>query len=230
MQILAIESAALSAGAAVLSGEKLLSEEFVNCGLTHSQTLLPLIDKALSSAGKKIEEMDAIAVSAGPGSFTGVRIGMGTAKGLALGAGKPMILVPTLLALAENVSTFEGIIVPMMDARRGEVYTAVYESRGGVLTEAKPMCAMAVDALLPSLDTAIFVGDGASVHREKILEVMGARAQIAPSHLLYHRAAAVAMAAKDLPLVSPHEAEPIYLRLSQAEREYQERQGEKVCL
>ncbi len=231
MNIVAIESAALSAGAAVLCGDKLLSEQFANNGLTHSQTLLPLIDAALSAAGKTMEDMDAVAVSAGPGSFTGVRIGMGTAKGLALGAGKPLIAVPTLLALAYNAAAHDGIIVPMMDARRGEVYTATYFAQNGALEEIAPMRAMPLSALLPQLDTALFVGDGAAVHREKIIEVMGESAQFAPAHLLHHRAASVAMAARNLQPVSPHAAAPFYLRLSQAEREYIEKNGkdEATC-
>lgn len=223
MNILAIESAAQSAGAAVYSGDKLISEQFLNNGLTHSQTLLPLIDAALSAAGRKIEDMDAIAVSSGPGSFTGVRIGLATAKGLALGIGKPILPVPTLLALAHNVASYEGVIVPIMDARRGEVYTATYRAEGGVLREICPMRAMPLSGLLPELDTALFVGDGVPVHKEKIMAEMGGRAQFAPAHLLYHRASSVALAAKDVEPISPHRAEPFYLRLSQAEREYLEK-------
>lgn len=225
MNILAIESAAVSAGAAVLCGETLCSEQFVNNGLTHSQTLLPLIDAALSAAGKTIQDMDAVAVSAGPGSFTGVRIGMGTAKGLALGADLPLIAVPTLLGLAYNAAAYDGIVVPMMDARRGEVYTAVYRAENGSMTELSPMQALPLADLLPTLDTALFVGDGAAVHRAAIEKTMGTRAKFAPAHLLYHRAASVAMAAKSLSPLSPHEAAPFYLRLSQAEREYIEKNG-----
>ncbi len=227
MNILALESAALSAGAAVLCDGVLKSEQFVHNGLTHSQTLLPLVDAALKEAGASIGEIDAVAISAGPGSFTGVRIGMGTAKGLALGADIPMILVPTLLALAHNVQAYEGVIVPLMDARRGEVYTATYLAKNGKIEEITPMQALPLAALLPQLDTAIFVGDGAAVHREKILEVMGERARFAPPQLMQHRAGAVAVAAMALPTVSPHEAAPLYLRLSQAEREYLEKNGKE---
>ncbi|MBQ7034037.1 MAG: tRNA (adenosine(37)-N6)-threonylcarbamoyltransferase complex dimerization subunit type 1 TsaB [Clostridia bacterium] len=226
MNILAIESSAQSAGAAVLYGDTLLSEQFVNNGLTHSQTLLPLIDAALSAAGKRIGDMDAVAVSAGPGSFTGVRIGMGTAKGLALGADLPLIPVPTLLGLAHNAAAFGGVIVPIMDARRGEVYTATYYAEGGALEEITPMRAMSLSQLLTELDTALFVGDGVPVHKAVIRETMGDAASFAPAHLLYHRAASVAMAARHIPPVSPHEAEPFYLRLSQAEREYNEKKNQ----
>ncbi len=223
MNILAIESAAISAGAAVLCGGKLVSEQFLNNGLTHSQTLMPLIDAALSSAGKTVGDMDAVAVSAGPGSFTGVRIGMGTAKGLALGADIPLIPVPTLLGLAYNAIGHTGIVVPIMDARRGEVYTATYAAQNGTLEEISPMRAMPLADLLQELDTALFVGDGVPVHKEKIIEAMGEAAGFAPDHLLYHRAASVAMAAQRIAPVSPHDAAPFYLRLSQAEREYAER-------
>ena len=228
MKILAIESAALSAGAAVLEDGKLLAEQFINCGLTHSQTLLPLVDGVLRSAARRMEDMDAVAVSAGPGSFTGVRIGMGTAKGLALGAEKPVILVPTLLALAYNVAYYDGFIVPIMDARRGEVYTATYYCQDGEMREITPMRAIPLTVLLEELDTAMFVGDGVAVHREKISEKMGEWAQFAPTHLLYERASSVAMAAQEIKPVSPHEAAPFYLRFSQAEREYLEKNGEKA--
>ncbi len=230
MNILAIESAAQSAGAAVYSGDKLISEQFLNNGLTHSQTLLPLVDAALAAAGLAVSDMDAVAVSSGPGSFTGVRIGMGTAKGLALGAEKPICPVPTLLALAYNVVACGGVIVPIMDARRGEVYTATYLSEGGTIKEITPMRAMPLAQLLPELDTALFVGDGVPVHKEKIMAEMGKRAQFAPPHLLYHRASSVALAAKEIAPISPHEASPFYLRLSQAEREYNEkREGSNIC-
>ena len=227
MNILAIESAAKSAGAAVLCGDVLRSEQFLNTGLTHSQTLLPLIDGALAGAGLTMADIDGVAVSAGPGSFTGVRIGMGTAKGLALGAGIPVFPVPTLAALAQNVVSYNGIIVPMMDARREEVYTAVYRAEDGVLTPVSPMEAVALADLLQRLDTALFVGDGAEVHREKILRALGTRAKFAPAHLMHHRASSVAQAAKTLSPVSPHEASPFYLRLSQAEREYIEKNGKE---
>lgn len=227
MNILALESAALSAGAAVLCDGILRSEQFVHNGLTHSQTLLPLVDAALTAAGVKMQEIDAVAVSAGPGSFTGVRIGMGTAKGLALGADIPMIPVPTLLALAHNAQAYEGVIVPLMDARRGEVYTATYLAGNGKIEEITPMQALPLSELLPQLDTALFVGDGAAVYREKIREEMGERARFAPLHLMQHRAASVAVAAMHLPSVSPHEAAPLYLRLSQAEREYIEKNGKE---
>lgn len=227
MKILAIESAAKSAGAAVFCGDTLLSEQFINCGLTHSQTLMPLVDAALSSAGVSIGEMDGVAVSCGPGSFTGVRIGLGTAKGLALGIGKPLYPVPTLLALAYNVVSYKGIIVPIMDARRGEVYTATYRSDGESLEEIAPMRAIPLSVLLEELEEAIFVGDGVEVHKEAILSKLGAGAHFAPSHLLHERAASVCLAAKTVEPKSPHEAEPFYLRLSQAEREYMEKEKGK---
>jgi len=223
LNILAIESAAISAGAAVLCGDTLLSEQFVNNGHTHSQTLLPLVDAALSAAGKTLGDMDAVAVSAGPGSFTGVRIGMATAKGLALGADLPLIPVPTLLGLAYTMVAYEGIIVPIMDARRGEVYTATYRARDSRIEEVTPMRAIPLSDLVSQLDTALFVGDGVAVHRAAIMDKMGDRARFAPAHLVHHRAASVAMAAQTISPLSPHEVAPFYLRLSQAEREYLEK-------
>lgn len=228
MNILGIESSATAAGAAVISGDKLLSECFVNCGLTHSQTLLPLIDKALCSAGITINEIDAIAVSAGPGSFTGLRIGVGTAKGLAMPCGKPVIPVPTLLALAQNVSCAQGIIAPIMDARRGEVYTALYKSEKGTLTEIMPMTAMPLTELLKKLpDGATFVGDGVEVHKNTIINTLSDKAQFAPLNLLHQRASSVAFAATQLQSISAEELVPIYIRKPQAEREFDEKENKK---
>ncbi len=224
MNILAIESAAKSAGAAVFCNGVLLAESFLNNGLTHSVTLMEAVDTVLGKAGKTVADMDVIGVDAGPGSFTGIRIGLGTAKGLALGADKKIAPVSSLLSLAYNVSAAEGqIVVPIMDARRGEVYTATYKIEGGVPKEIVPMRAMPLLDLLEETETALFVGDGTEVHRQTISEKMGARACFAPPHLTHHRASSVAMAATAVKAVSVHAAAPIYLRLAQAEREWNEK-------
>ncbi len=232
LNILAIESAAKAAGAAVFCDGELLAESFLNNGLTHSCTLMREVDAVLSKAGKTLLEMDVIAVDAGPGSFTGIRIGLGTAKGLALGADKKIAPVSSLFALAFHAAGAEGQqVVPIMDARRGEVYTATYQIQGGVPTEVVPMRAIPLAKLLEELDTAIFVGDGVPVHRATILEKMGNRAQFVPSPLCHHRAFGVGMAAHYTKAVSVHDAAPIYLRLAQAEREWNEKhlKEDKTC-
>lgn len=220
MQILAIESAAKAAGAAVLCDGRLICEQFVNNGLTHSRTLMELIDGVLRAAGKKVTDMDGIAVDVGPGSFTGIRIGLGTAKGLALGADKPIAAVPSLLGMAWLMAGYPGTIVPIMDARRGEVYGAAYAFENGVPKEILPMEPQPLSALLEKIDTAVFIGDGAEVHREAIIEKMGNRADFAPPHLLHQHAAGVGLAARHIEWQSAHDAAPIYLRLAQAEREW----------
>ena len=126
MRILAIEASAKVAGAAFLESGRILAEQMVNGPLTHSETLMPMVAEVLRQAGRQPEEIDIIAVTNGPGSFTGLRIGAATAKGMALGLGIPVLPVPTLEALAFNVQSWPGLVVPMMDARRGQVYSAVY--------------------------------------------------------------------------------------------------------
>lgn len=223
MNILALESAAKAAGAAVLIGGKLVAEQFTNNGLTHSCTLMEMADAVLRAAGVTVSEMDCIAVDAGPGSFTGIRIGLGTAKGLALGAEKPIVPVSSLLGLCYNAAGAEGLVVPLMDARRGEVYTATYKMQGGIPAEIVPMRAVPIQEVIKELDTATFVGDGAEVHKELILEIMGEKARFLPPHLMHERASSVAVAAQGEKAVSVHDAVPIYLRLPQAEREWNEK-------
>lgn len=226
MNILALESAAKAAGAAVLCDGKLVAEQFTNNGLTHSCTLMEMADAALSAAGMGVDKIDIIAVDAGPGSFTGIRIGLGTAKGLALGAEKPIVCVSSLLGLAMNAAGTEGTVVPLMDARRGEVYTATYEMEKGIPREIVPMRAVPLRTVLTELKEATFVGDGAEVHRDLILEIMGDRARFMPPHLLHQRAASIGVAAQFEKTVSVHDAAPIYLRLPQAEREWNEKNNQ----
>lgn len=220
MIILGIECSALSAGAAVMENGKLLSENFVNCGLTHSETLMPMIDSALMMAGKDIDDVDLIAVSDGPGSFTGLRIGVGTVKGLALGAGKKVLGVSPLEALCYNVKGYSGSIAAIMDARRGQVYCAVYRWEGDKLQSELPICAMPLVELLEKLPQgAMFVGDGAMAFREKITDVLGEKAQFPPANLLFQRASSIAAAAEGKEGYDEKMLMPLYLRRPQAERE-----------
>ena len=220
MIILGIECSALSAGAAVTENGKLLSECFINCGLTHSETLMPMIDNALMSAGKSIEEVDLIAVSDGPGSFTGLRIGIGTVKGLAMGAGKSVLGISPLEALCYNVKGYMGNIAAIMDARRGQVYCGVYRWKGDVLQNVIPVCAMALDELLEKMsDGAMFLGDGAAAFKDKIKDVLGERAQFPAENLIYQRAGSIAAAAEGKAGIVEKLLQPLYLRRPQAERE-----------
>jgi len=229
MIILGVECSALSAGAAILKDGVLVSESFVNCGLTHSETLMPLIDKALSDAKITLNDVDKIAVSNGPGSFTGLRIGVATVKGLAMGAGKKVCGVSSLLALCYNVPCVQGLIVPMMDARREQVYCAIYERCGENLREVMPMCAMALSDLLEKVgDGATFVGDGAAAFKNKITEKIGDKALIPSENLIFQRASSIATAAQYIEEIDEKQLESIYLRMPQAERERLEKENGKA--
>ena len=151
MKILGVDSSGLVASAAILSGDAIVAEFTVNNKQTHSQTLLPMIKEVVDYAGIPLEELDAIAVAAGPGSFTGLRIGSATVKGLGLVLDKPVIPVPTLEGLAYQLAEADGFICPVMDARRNQVYTGVYEMREGELVSVIDQCAMDIHDLLKEL-------------------------------------------------------------------------------
>lgn len=228
MKILGLDSSAKSASVAVCDENGLVGQYFQNSGLTHSRTLLPMAEDMLKNLDLTLADIDLIAVSRGPGSFTGVRIGVSTVKGLAWAAEKPVCGVSTLEAMAYNgLCAPEGsIICCAMDARRNQFYNALFEIQGG-----KPhrLChdrAIAADCLgeeLKKLEkTIFFVGDGANL----CYNAMGKfqlTAVLAPENLRFQSAWGVCMAAKELEPTSVHELLPVYLRLSQAERERQER-------
>ena len=175
MNILAIDSSGLAASCAILSDEVVRAESFVCNKLTHSETLLPMVDQAVSASGLALKDMDAIAVSEGPGSFTGLRIGSATAKGLAEAIGRPVIGVPTVDALAQNMAGFEGNIVPLMDARRNETYTGIYFFDNDELVVLREQCAVPLEDILEDVNDrgkkTVFLGDGVKVFRQQIEEI-----------------------------------------------------------
>ena len=202
----------------------LLAESFQNNGKTHSATLMPMAERLLSDCGVKPMDLDYIAVAKGPGSFTGVRIGVSAAKGLGWAAEKPLIGVSTLEAMTFQLRHLTGIILPVMDARRSQVYNAVFSSDGTVLTRLTADRAISLAELKPELQkikTPIFlVGDGSRLCYNTLggdLECL----VMPPPHLEQQRAAGVAMAAFTMTAqsVPSSELQPNYLRLSQAERE-----------
>lgn len=228
MKILGIESSSLVASAAILDGDRLIAEYTVNNGLTHSQTLLPMIDAVVSASRIEPGELDAIAVSRGPGSFTGLRIGSATAKGLGLALNKPIVGVPTLAAMAYGLSETEGcLICPIMDARRGEVYSAVYRFENNVMKTVFEESAGPVQALIEQLnrlgERTVFLGDGCEPCRSIIDERLKTGHSFAPAHLSRQRAGSVAALGlylfKNGEAVPSGEHVPVYLRVSQAERE-----------
>lgn len=227
MKILAIESAARTASVAILAEDVIIGEYTTNHKLTHSQMLLPIIDEVCVRTETALESLDAIAISAGPGSFTGLRIGSATAKGLGLALDKPLIEVPTLEGLAYNMACAAGLVCPMMDARRNHVYGAVYEFEDGLLKERMGPVLAAVPDFIETIGkmgkNVIFLGDGAEAAKTCIEEKADFAHVFAPASMCTHRAASVAVAAairyRAGKVISPDEHAPDYLRPSQAERE-----------
>ena len=178
-----------------MEDEKVLCEYTAQNRNTHSANLMPMAEAALEAAGKTLGEMDAIAAVTGPGSFTGVRIGVATAKGLAHGADLPCIPVDALEALSMSAGEFDGVVCPVQDARAGQVYGAAFRN-GERLTADEPLKLEAfLEKILPAGNRFLFLGDGMSVHREKIREILGEKAFFAPAHLNYLRPAAAGVLA-----------------------------------
>ncbi len=231
MKILGIDSSGLVASAAIADEKNIIAEFTVNNKQTHSQTLLPMIEKVVDMSGIELEQIDAIAIAAGPGSFTGLRIGSATAKGIGLALKKPVVSVPTLDGLAYRVSVFEGIICPIMDARRNQVYTGIYKMDKGNLVCLSEQKAVDIHEIMEELEKydekVIFLGDGVEVQRETIEKEFKKEYCFAPIHLSKQSAAAVAVLGdiyfNQGKAEDAAEHKPIYLRKSQAEREREER-------
>lgn len=224
MNILALESSAVTASVAILSDGRIVGEESYTNGLTHSQTLMPMVDEVLCRAGLKLADIDRFAVTNGPGSFTGLRIGIGTAKGLAYGCGKKVVGVSTLEALAYNIAPSPFLLAPIMDARRGEVYNALYRMEGDTLTTITPPRALPVTALAEEIaEPVLFVGDGVAVHREALRAQLGELSHFAPPHLCLQRAASAAVLAQTMEPLDAQDLTVVYLRKPQVEREREAR-------
>ncbi len=226
MLILAFESSAKAASAALLKDGRLISQYSQCSGLTHSRTLLPMGEDMLKNAEMKLGDVDLIAVAHGPGSFTGIRIGVSMVKGLAWAADKPCVGVSTLEALAWHGIAAGGYVCPVMDARRSQVYNAIFKIENACpvrVTEDRPIALEELAGEIRSLSAPVFlVGDGAEL-TYKYLKEQGLECTIAPENLRWQSAWGVAMAAQDK---EPGDADallPVYLRLSQAERERNER-------
>ena len=196
MKILSFESSAVSAAVSLTDGTKLVAQSFQNCGLTHSRTLLPMAEALLHGCGAQLCEVEAFAIAAGPGSFTGLRIGVATVKGLAYPSGKPCIGVSTLEAMAQGLSGLSGDVCCVMDARAGQVYNARFRWEGGVLTRLTDDRAITLEALADEIggSAQILVGDGADLCYNKLNETCSGL-RLAPPHLRYPTAYGVAMCA-----------------------------------
>lgn len=230
MKILALETSAVTASAAVTEDDRLLAQSFQNSGLTHSATLMPMVSDLLKNTGLALQDMDVIAVAAGPGSFTGVRIGVAAAKGLAWPEDKPCAPCSTLESMAWQCAHVGGEICAAMDARRNQVYCARFRAEGGALIRLTEDRAMGLDELAAEVRAAAapqtLVGDGAHLVRA-VLKGQGLPCALMPPHLLYQTAWGVARCALELArgggLISAAAMAPSYHRLSQAERERLER-------
>jgi len=239
IKILAIDSSGLVATVAVVCGDELIAEYTINYKKTHSQTLLPMLDEIKKMVELDLDSIDAIAVAAGPGSFTGLRIGSATAKGLGMALNKPLIGVPTVDGLAYNLYGTEKIICPIMDARRSQVYTGIYtferKEDKYVLKILKEQCAVPMEEIISVLNEigkeVVYLGDGVPVFKEMIAEKMSVPYSFAPAHMNRQRAASVAVLGAEYYLQgkiqTAAEHEPEYLRMSQAERERLEAEKKK---
>ena len=225
MKILAIECSAGPASVAIIEGRKTLAHSFKNLKLTHSETLLPMVEEALSDARLSLKDIDAFAVAAGPGSFTGVRIGIALIKGLALPHKTPVAEVSTLSAMAELFRSTNCLLCCCMDARCSQVYNALFKIQDGEITRLTPDRALLCEELKNELlenysgEKIIIMGDGANVFFPYAKDF----ATLAPEEFIFQDAIGVAKAAKEFK--SPEEINPIYLRLPQAERELKLKRG-----
>ncbi len=235
MKLIAIDSSGLTASVAILEDDVLLASYTVDYKKTHSQTLLPMLDEISRMIGLDVHTIDAVAVAAGPGSFTGLRIGSATAKGLALALQVPVIEVPTLQAMAYNLYNARGLICPIMDARRDQVYNGLYIWWNHDLYTIKDQRAVSIEELAEEINRrnhsrgTILLGDGVAAYKDKLDALLTVPHFYAPAHVNRQRAASVGALAqifyKSGKYVSAKEHAPIYLRKSQAEREREMKEG-----
>lgn len=223
--ILGIDSSAITAGCALYDGDKLIAEQFLNTRHTHSETLLPMIENMLKNAEVTLSDIDEIAVTNGPGSFTGLRISISCVKGMAFGAGISVVPVSTLEAIAYNFLGIDAVICACMDARLNQVYNALFKSENGVITRLCEDRALKLNELSDELskieERLIFAGDGGGL----AYEYTERKYELAPLVLRYQRGSGVCLAARGKPKTAAASLMPSYLRLSQAEREKLRQEG-----
>ncbi|HHX56165.1 MAG TPA: tRNA (adenosine(37)-N6)-threonylcarbamoyltransferase complex dimerization subunit type 1 TsaB [Clostridiales bacterium] len=227
MKVLAIDSSGLVASVAIVTEDELLAEYTINYRKTHSQTLLPMLDEIVKITNIDLKDIDAIAISKGPGSFTGLRIGSATAKGLAMVLDIPIIPVATVDGLAYNLYKSDNVICPLMDARRNQVYTGLYKWIDGefkVLLEQRPLAIEEISEEINKIaEEVIFIGDGIKVFENQLKETIKVNYSFAPAHLSRQRAGAIGALGikyyKKGIMTDADEFVPTYLRMSQAERE-----------
>ena len=232
MRILALDCSAVSASCAILEDEKVISSSFVNVRLTHSETLLPMLESTVAAAKLSLGDIDAFAINYGPGSFTGIRIGISAVKGMAEPKNLPCAAVSTLYSIACMHKNLNGVVCAAMDARCNQVYNALFRIENGQISRICEDRAVLIDEVIKELDqvndSIIIAGDGASLFKSYAENT--ANVKIAAEPLLYQNAIGVGFAANEIfsrgEGVSPEELCPFYLRLPQAERELKSKKGE----
>ena len=237
MKILGIDSSGLVASVAIVEDNDLKGEYTVNYKKTHSQTLLPMLDEVAKMIELDLNTIDAIAVSGGPGSFTGLRIGSATAKGLGLALKKPLIHIPTVDALAYNLVGHRDLVCPLMDARRNQTYTGLYRFDGNEMQIVKEQSAVGIDEIVDVInetgEAVVFLGDGVAVFADYMKEHCKVPYTFAPAHVNKQRAGAVAALGMRYFAEGRYETaeahKPEYLRLSQAERERNEAEAKNAA-
>ncbi|MCI9539678.1 MAG: tRNA (adenosine(37)-N6)-threonylcarbamoyltransferase complex dimerization subunit type 1 TsaB [Lachnospiraceae bacterium] len=238
MRILALDSSSLVASAAIVEDDILMAEYTINYKKTHSQTLLPMVDEIVKMTELDLHTIDAIAISRGPGSFTGLRIGSATVKGLGLVLEKPIVAVPTTAMMAFNFwGSQDKLIVPILDARRNQVYAGVYCFQDKGMDTVLEDSVMEIEKLVFYVDKeaqgkkVIFLGDGVPVYKEKIKETIISPYQFAPAHMNRQRAGSLGVLAqyyyREGKIESAADHKPEYLRMSQAERERKEKEAKQ---
>lgn len=229
MIVLSIDSASKVATAALLDENNLIAEYTINNKLEHSTLIMDMVDKLLNDSNLDIDDVDGFVVSKGPGSFTGLRIGMATVKGLSFGSNKPYISISSLDALAYSLVNFNGIICPIMDALRNSVYTCLYKGNNGTLEKITDYSALELDELIDLLrekgENVIFTGDAVNKHKDYLLEHLP-NSNFAPNHLSIIRASSLGELGVKLLLNNEHDdlnSSPFYLKKPQAQRELEKR-------
>ncbi|WDV46174.1 tRNA (adenosine(37)-N6)-threonylcarbamoyltransferase complex dimerization subunit type 1 TsaB [Clostridiaceae bacterium M8S5] len=231
MKILAVDTSSIVASVALIDDDKLLCEYTVNYKRTHSETILPMIKEVLDSCQLKTGDIDVFAVSIGPGSFTGLRIGVATIKALAHSVDKPVVGIPSMDSMAYNMFNCNSLIVPMMDARRDRVYTGIYTWRDNKFEVIKAQDVIEIEQILDDLrdrdEEVIISGDGGVAYRDIIKEKLGEKVVFSSAYVNMAKASSLAQMAleraKNNQLESYYDLVPEYLRKSQAEREYEEK-------
>ena len=232
MNILGIDASGVAGSVAYIKEGKFVGEYYICDKLTHSQTIMPMLEHMKKILDIDLDKVDAVAVTSGPGSFTGLRIGVTAAKALALALNVPIIGVPTLDVIAHNITYTDSLICPIMDARRNQVYTSLYRWKDKNLEQLMPHDALDMNEYLEVLrgknEDVIFLGDGIDCYKEKIMEILGERATFAPEFLKLQKASVLLEISREKyekgEAINAAEFVPLYLRKSQAEREKEERE------